>query len=56
MPDRPVTCPHCDTSLTPEPLAPGLWLCPCCSSVFEAPTAPDAPGHPAAAISERTDP
>lgn len=42
MPDRhrePGACPHCDTALRPEPIAPGIWLCPCCASVFRVPTA-----------------
>jgi len=32
-----VECPACDTALAPEPIAPGVWLCPCCASLFRAP-------------------
>jgi hypothetical protein len=31
-PIDPPPCPHCDTALTLEPIAPGVWLCPCCAS------------------------
>jgi ribosomal protein L37AE/L43A len=30
-------CPFCESAQTPEQLRPGLFLCPCCGKVFEAP-------------------
>lgn len=49
MPDHLTTdCPHCDTALAPERIAPGVWLCPCCASTWRTDTAPDAaPAGPA---------
>jgi ribosomal protein L37AE/L43A len=32
----PPECPACDTALAPEPIAPGVWACPCCAHVFQA--------------------
>lgn len=34
--DAAAGCPHCDTTLAPELVAPGVWLCPCCASLFRA--------------------
>lgn len=36
-------CPHCDTALAPEPIAPGVWLCLCCALVFRTPLEPECP-------------
>lgn len=52
-----VTCPHCDTALAPEPIAPGVLLCPCCASVFETRagsivTAHDSAKRPAGRFSD----
>jgi len=36
-----VECPHCDCNLAPEEVAPNIWFCACCSSMFKA----DAPSQ-----------
>ena len=32
-------CPHCRSSMKPELLTPGVYLCNCCARIFEWPAA-----------------
>lgn len=33
----PVDCPRCDTTMVPEKIGDGLYLCACCAKTFTVP-------------------
>lgn len=37
MKKEPLECPHCDTTLKPERIDAGRYVCQCCSRVFFVP-------------------
>ena len=51
MPDQRIECPACDTSLTPEAIAPGCWLCACCATTWRDDT--HQPGGRSTTTSDR---
>jgi ribosomal protein L37AE/L43A len=40
MTDDKPSCPHCDSTMTPEYVGGGKWVCSVCSRVFTLATPP----------------